>query len=128
MSRSPQVLAPSASGCETIPVVASTLQEVHGFDDKLKSLDEQQELIQYPSTVGGINAKDNVRKLVGKLMTNEVMTHFNMMGNKRKLAFSKLNIYRCVKESVMKTFKTQVCPRPAWTWWSKGAELNKIKK
>ncbi|XP_026094139.1 uncharacterized protein LOC113066474 [Carassius auratus] len=89
----------------TIPAQSSTVEELNVLDKSLNCLDEKLRLTDSLSKVGGIHLKDNVKRVMEKLMTNEVMARFNMKGGKGKLAFTKLNLYTVVSESVQKTSK-----------------------
>ncbi|CAM4572385.1 unnamed protein product [Leuciscus chuanchicus] len=73
---------------------ASTVEALNLLDRSLYSLEEKQKLINALSRVGGVHLKDNVKRVMEKLMTNEVMATFNMKGG--KLAFTKLRLFTVV--------------------------------
>ncbi|KAA0719547.1 hypothetical protein E1301_Tti021692 [Triplophysa tibetana] len=79
-----------------IPPQASTVEELNVLDKSLNCLEEKQRLINSLSCIGGMHLKDNVKRVMEKLMTNEVMGSFNMKGGKGKLAFTKLHLYAVV--------------------------------
>ncbi|XP_076852117.1 uncharacterized protein LOC143506880 [Brachyhypopomus gauderio] len=94
-----------AQRCEDskIPAQASTLEALNLLEKSLESLEEKQKLINGLSKVGGVHLKDNVKRVMEKLMTNEVMANFNMKGGKGKHAFTKLRLFTVVTESVQRT-------------------------
>ncbi|XP_030251434.1 uncharacterized protein LOC115568360 isoform X4 [Sparus aurata] len=55
------------------------------------------------SRIGGIHLKDNVKRIMEKLMSNDLMSQFNMKGGWGKLAFTKLRLFSVITESVLKT-------------------------
>ncbi|KAA0721484.1 hypothetical protein E1301_Tti020125 [Triplophysa tibetana] len=79
-----------------IPPQASTVGELNVLDKSLNCLEEKQRLVNSLSCIGGMHLKDNVKRVMEKLMTNEVMGSFNMKGVKGKLAFTKLHLYAIV--------------------------------
>ncbi|XP_067233781.1 uncharacterized protein [Chanodichthys erythropterus] len=81
-----------------IPAQSSTVEELNILDKSLNCLDEKLRLIDSLSSVGGMHLKDNVKRVMEKLMTNDVMARFNMKGGKGKLAFTKLNLYTVVTD------------------------------
>ncbi|KAI0217001.1 hypothetical protein LSAT2_031075 [Lamellibrachia satsuma] len=52
--------------------------------------------------IGGINVKDNARKVMQRLLTNDVMALMNMHGNRGKTAFANTKLHGIVKASVLK--------------------------
>ncbi|XP_039541171.1 uncharacterized protein LOC120488615 [Pimephales promelas] len=88
-----------ASQVQQVP----TVEALNLLDGSLDSLEEKQKLINTLSKVGGVHLKDNVKRVMEKLMTNEVMSNFNMKGGKGKLAFTKLRLFTVVTESVQRT-------------------------
>ncbi|XP_077065580.1 uncharacterized protein LOC143718362 [Siphateles boraxobius] len=83
-------------GDSRLPAQATTVEEINVLDKSLNCLEEKQRLINSLSNVGGIHLKDNVKRVMEKLMTNELMASFNMKGGKGKLAFTKLHLYNVV--------------------------------
>ncbi|XP_065680963.1 uncharacterized protein LOC124817970 isoform X2 [Hydra vulgaris] len=61
--------------------------------------------------IGGVNLKDNVKRVIERLLTIELRCLLNMKGQtnstnktKQKLAFSKTKLYRVLVESVSKRY------------------------
>ncbi|XP_053385097.1 uncharacterized protein LOC128550310 [Mercenaria mercenaria] len=85
---------------------SQTLDDFSVLENSIRSPEERRHLIQKLSLVGGINVKDNVKRILEKLMSNELMSKFNMKGNRQKMAFEKTGLIKVVQASAMKTFAT----------------------
>ncbi|KAI0240619.1 hypothetical protein LSAT2_008637 [Lamellibrachia satsuma] len=59
-------------------------------------------MITQLAKIGGINVKDNARKVMQRLLTNDVMALMNMHGNRGKTAFANTKLHGIVKASVLK--------------------------
>ncbi|KAJ8009673.1 hypothetical protein DPEC_G00093940 [Dallia pectoralis] len=93
-----------AEQCEAAKIQqASTVEALNLLDRSLDSLEEKQKLTNGLSKVGGVHLKDNVKRVMEKLMTNGLMAKFNMKGGKGMLAFTKLRLFTVVAESVQRT-------------------------
>ncbi|XP_021373033.1 uncharacterized protein LOC110463025 isoform X2 [Mizuhopecten yessoensis] len=95
-------MAPSGTEAN-LPSTATSTENLHDLDNKLKTLEEKQNLTRQLANIAGQHLKDNIKKIMCRLMTNDVMSAFNMKGNKGKLSFESLNLYQVVKESALKT-------------------------
>ncbi|WAR18556.1 hypothetical protein MAR_000394 [Mya arenaria] len=62
-----------------------------------------QQVVQALSAIGGVNVRDNVKNILEKLMSNELISLFNMKGNNNKLSFKSSAICGIVIASAMKT-------------------------
>ncbi|XP_030251429.1 uncharacterized protein LOC115568360 isoform X3 [Sparus aurata] len=82
---------------------SSTVEALDLLENRLDSLEEKQKLINGLSRIGGIHLKDNVKRIMEKLMSNDLMSQFNMKGGWGKLAFTKLRLFSVITESVLKT-------------------------
>ncbi|CAL8372043.1 unnamed protein product [Gadus morhua 'NCC'] len=79
----------------------STMDEVLMLEDKLNQ-EERQALMAQLSKVGGKDIKDCVAKILNRLMTNGLMSHFNMMGHGGKTAFKAMTLYGVLTAAVKK--------------------------
>lgn len=86
---------------------AETLNEFAELEECAKKADDRKKMVQKLSAVGGVNLRDNAKRVMEKIMTNEVMSTFNMKGNKGKKSFASTVVFGVVQESIMKTFQTK---------------------
>ncbi|XP_021372908.1 arginine/serine-rich protein 1-like [Mizuhopecten yessoensis] len=91
---------------EVLPEKVENLQELGEIEEILKNPENRRLVIERLCSVGGLNLKDNVRKIMDRFMTNDVMAGFNMKGNKGKMSFQKTAVFKVVQASVIKTFGT----------------------
>ncbi|XP_076153925.1 uncharacterized protein LOC143137569 isoform X2 [Alosa pseudoharengus] len=80
----------------------TTMDEVLMLEDKLNQEEERQALLAQLSKVGGKDIKDCVAKILNRLMTNGLMSHFNMMGHGGKTAFKAMTLYGVLTAAVKK--------------------------
>ncbi|KAG7160104.1 uncharacterized protein LOC121876632 [Homarus americanus] len=86
-------------------VQASSLQDLTELENSLNGRGRHQQMIHHLFSIGGLNIKDSVQKIMGRLMTNDVMAQLNMRGNRGKVAFCKMtNLYNAIIASVRKQF------------------------
>ncbi|KAI0211438.1 hypothetical protein LSAT2_003733 [Lamellibrachia satsuma] len=81
----------------------SSIDQFQNVEHSLSENPEQQKLmITRLAKIGGINVKDSARKVMQRLLTNDVMALMNMHGNRGKTAFANTKLHGIVKASVLK--------------------------
>ncbi|XP_061194512.1 serine/threonine-protein kinase PRP4 homolog [Saccostrea echinata] len=84
----------------------TTIGEFDTLEEKLKeNSGERHKLTQRLSSVGGISARDGTKKILQKVMSNDLMAKFNMKGHKGKEPFAKSQLCEIVKGAVLKRFQ-----------------------
>ncbi|XP_052769754.1 uncharacterized protein LOC128209659 [Mya arenaria] len=79
------------------------MEDYMGLVERIKIPDERHKMVQALSAIGGVNVRDNVKNILEKLMSNELISLFNMKGNNNKLSFKSSAICGIVIASAMKT-------------------------
>lgn len=83
-----------------------SLDNLRELELSLKDMDTRRELIAKCVRVGGNTAKDMVKNIMSRLMTDEVMAFFNMSGQRSgKFAFRETTILKVVTASTMNVHK-----------------------
>ncbi|XP_060599914.1 serine/arginine repetitive matrix protein 2-like [Ruditapes philippinarum] len=82
---------------------AETMEEFKELEEKIKVPEQRVKMVKTLSTIGGLNMRDNVRKIMDRLMSNELMSKYNMNGNKHKMSFKASSVCGLVKSSVMRS-------------------------
>ncbi|XP_074661672.1 uncharacterized protein LOC141914288 [Tubulanus polymorphus] len=82
-----------------------TIEELQEFEDKLeKESSEKEKLLGQLENIGGAHFADFIRRALQRLLTNKLMSHFNMHGTRGKFGFTLLKLYAILKESALKLF------------------------
>ncbi|WAR07789.1 hypothetical protein MAR_017747 [Mya arenaria] len=63
------------------------MEDYMGLVERIKIPDERHKVVQALSAIGCVNVRDNVKNILEKLMSNELISLFNMKGNNNKLSF-----------------------------------------
>lgn len=88
---------------DDIPLKATSFEELMVIEESLRSQEEMRKLTGALTRIGGNTNAENARRILNKLMTNEVMALFSLKGKKGKRAFEPLNLCTAVRGAVVKT-------------------------
>ncbi|XP_052770788.1 uncharacterized protein LOC128210480 [Mya arenaria] len=108
-------LVPNSQSVDSLEVdiwPAETLDDFHQLDDKCSNTQERKKtgIVQVLSKIGGVDAKDNVKKIMERLMSNRLIALFSMKGRStkngepRKLGVQTSSVYEVVKASAFNTY------------------------
>ncbi|XP_073779029.1 uncharacterized protein [Danio rerio] len=86
-----------------IPAI-SQLSDLMTFDDKLRVNEElQRKMGKYLSALGGPNYGETVRRMMRKITSSDVWSHFSLKGRKGKRRLEDLSVYRVLLRAIMKS-------------------------
>ncbi|XP_048044336.1 uncharacterized protein LOC125267076 isoform X4 [Megalobrama amblycephala] len=116
-----------------IPAQSSTVEELNILDKSLNCLDEKLRLIDSLSNVGGMHLKDNVKRVMEKLMTNDGHGPFQYEGGEGEACFHQAQSVHCCHRECPENNKRdggkycsghrllfKICPRQGgWRWQKK---------
>ncbi|CAL1685189.1 unnamed protein product [Lasius platythorax] len=83
---------------EKLPL--STLEELDIYENELRNENLIKKLATGLARLGGSNYKECTRRIMSKVMTDELASHFSYKGHKSKKNFSKLQISIAVLDAV----------------------------
>ncbi|VDI16439.1 Hypothetical predicted protein [Mytilus galloprovincialis] len=83
---------------------AETIEDFNNINDLLQNQQEQMRMIEHLKRIGGSTYKDNVQNILGRVMSNELMSKYNMKGNRGKLKFETTAMCKVIVESAKKMF------------------------
>ncbi|KAL2097880.1 hypothetical protein ACEWY4_007087 [Coilia grayii] len=95
-----QNASPTISRVEGLPMV--DMMALQALEQSLQSEEEIDKLINYLGVIGGMNTKDCVWKMMGRVFTNELARNLNWRGINGKVALSKLKIKDIITRAVRK--------------------------
>ncbi|KAL1251755.1 hypothetical protein QQF64_019551 [Cirrhinus molitorella] len=80
------------------------LSDLLSFEDKLRIDEElQRKTVKYLSTIGGANYGETVRRIMRKITSSDVWSHFSLKGRKGKRRLEELSVYRVLIRAIMKS-------------------------
>ncbi|XP_074646578.1 uncharacterized protein LOC141902649 isoform X2 [Tubulanus polymorphus] len=82
------------------------MNEFNELEEFIQNPENRKLLVLRLEKIGGETVANSVLKTMQRVMTNDVMSKFNMKGNRGKRAFEKTNMCLAITESVMKLFST----------------------
>ncbi|XP_014675263.1 PREDICTED: uncharacterized protein LOC106815332, partial [Priapulus caudatus] len=74
----------------------STLEALMQWEKELKTPENRQLVISQLSRIGGVSLRDNVNKVLHRIMSNKVVAQINMKGAKGKLALAGTELFSIV--------------------------------
>ncbi|XP_065662537.1 uncharacterized protein LOC136085177 [Hydra vulgaris] len=80
----------------------SDLENFHEFDNGLNENCQYTSLRTQLSKMGGVTCYANVKAILLKLMTNKLMSNFNLDGTGKKMPFRKTNLIKVIVEAMPK--------------------------
>ncbi|CAC5416224.1 unnamed protein product [Mytilus coruscus] len=83
---------------------ADTEEDFNNINELLKRPQEKKTMIEHLKRIGGSDCKDNVQKILRRVMSNELMAKYNMKGNRGKLKFESTEICKVIVETAKNLF------------------------
>ncbi|XP_052096723.1 uncharacterized protein LOC127731918 [Mytilus californianus] len=83
---------------------ADTEEDFNNINELLKRPQEKKTMIEHLKRIGGSDYKDNVQKILRRVMSNELQAKYNMKGNRGKLNFESTEICKVIVETAKNLF------------------------